>query len=162
MCEKRHVIACFVRIILVAGAAQVAGAEEKIMLRAGDVGGANTVFAIEEGAKPQQIVVRTTQSGVAGSRIEVTIDTAKKPAFSHIFTTQECKFGDSGSKCEVVIPASNPAYASLLAQFKRGRDGHVTVADAGVMKIDQTVSLLGFSKTLRGSRHRISDRRSGG
>lgn len=155
MCVMRLVLACFVGIMSVPGAARVAEAEEEIMLRAGETAGPNTVFAIDNGAKPQQIVVRTTQAGVAGSRIEVTIDKAKKPAFSHIFTTQECKFGDSGSKCEVVIPASNAAYAAILAQFKRGRAGHVTVADAGVMMIDQTVSLLGFSKTLRGGRRRI-------
>ena len=71
--------------------------------------------------------MRTTQVGVAGSRIEVTIDKAKKPAFSHLFTTEECKFGDSGSKCEVIVPASNPAYATILAQFKHGRVARVTV-----------------------------------
>jgi hypothetical protein len=138
----------------VLGADQVAGAGEEIMLRAGEVAGPNAVLAIDNGAQPQRIVVRTTQAGVAGSRIEVTIDKAKTSAFSHVFTTQECKFDDGGSKCEVVIPASDAAYAAILAQFKRGRVGHVIVADAGVMMIDQTVSLLGFSKTLRGGRRR--------
>jgi hypothetical protein len=154
MCVTRLVPAWFAGIVSVLGAVQVAGAGEEIMLRAGGAAGPNAVLAIDNGAKPQQIVVRTTQAGVAGSRIEVAIDKAKAPAFNHIFTAQECKFDDGGSKCEVVIPASDAAYAAILAQFKRGRVGHIIVADASVMMIDQTVSLLGFSRTLRGRRRR--------
>ena len=119
------------------------------MLRAGEATGPNAVFAFDKEAKPHRIVVRTTQVGVAGSRIEVFVDKAKTPAFSHLFTAAECKFGDSGSKCEVVVPASNPAYRAILAQFKRGHLARVTVDDAGAMKMDQTVSLKGFTKSLR-------------
>jgi hypothetical protein len=151
MCVTRLVPTCFAGIMAVFGA-QVAGAGEEIMLRAGRAAGANAILAIDNGAKPQRIVVRTTQAGVAGSRIEVTIDKVKTPAFTHIFTMQECKFDDGGSRCEVLVPASDAAYAAILAQFKRGRVGHIIVVDAGVMMIDQTVSLLGFSKTLRGGR----------
>jgi hypothetical protein len=92
MCVTRLVPACFAGIMSLLGAAQVAGAGEEIMLRAGEAAGPNAVLAINNGAKPQQVIVRTTQAGVAGSRIEVTIDKAMTPAFSHIFTTQECKF----------------------------------------------------------------------
>ena len=119
------------------------------MLRAGEATGPNAVFAFDKEAKPHRIVVRTTQVGVAGSRIEVFVDKAKTPAFSHLFAAAECKFGDSGSKCEVVVPASNPAYAAILAQFKRGHVARVTVDDAGAMKMDQTASLKGFTKSLR-------------
>jgi hypothetical protein len=154
MCVTRVVPAYFAGIMSVLGAALVAGAKEEIMLRAGAAAGPNAVLAIDNGAKPRQIVVRTTQAGVAGSRIEVTVDNAKTSAFNHIFTTQECKFDDGGSKCEVVIPASDAAYAAILGQFKRGRVGHIIVADAGVMMVDQTVSLLGLSKALRGGRRR--------
>jgi hypothetical protein len=154
MCVARLVPACFAGIMSVLGAAQVAGAGEEIMLRAGEGVGPIAVLAIDNGPKPQRILIRTTRAGVAGSRIEVTIDKAKTSTFNHIFTTQECKFDNGGSKCEVVIPASDAAYAAILAQFKRGRVGHIIVADAGVMMIDQTVSLLGFSKTLRGGRRR--------
>jgi len=119
------------------------------MLRAGEATGANAVFAFDKAAEPHRIVVRTTQVGVAGSRIEVFVDKAKKPAFTHLFTAAECKFGNSGSKCEVIVPASNPAYAAILAQFKRSLVARVTVDDAGAMKMDQTVSLKGFTKSLR-------------
>ena len=124
-------------------------AAEVIVLRAGEATGPNAVFAFDKAANPHRIVVRTTQVGVAGSRIEVFVDKAKTPAFTHLFTTAECKFGNSGSMCEVIVPASNPAYAAILAQFKRGLVARVTVDDAGAMKMDQTVSLKGFTKSLR-------------
>ena len=133
---------------LVAVPARNAVATDAIMLRAGEATGPNAVFAFDK-AKPHRIVVRTTQAGVAGARIEVFVDEAKTPAFRHLFDASECKFGDNGSKCEVIIPASSPAYASILAQFKRGRVARVTVDDAGVMKMDQKASLKGFTKSLR-------------
>ena len=136
-------------IAFLAGPLQTARAAEAIMLRAGEATGPNAVFAFDKAAKPHRIVVRTTQVGVAGSRIEVCVDKAKTPAFGHLFTAAECKFGDIGSKCEVIVPASNPAYAAILAQFKRGLVARVTVDDAGAMKMDQTVSLKGFTKSLR-------------
>ncbi len=144
----RLLISSFV-IAFAAGPAETALAAEAIMLRAGEATGPNAVFAFDKEVKPHRIVVRTTQVGVAGSRIQVIVDKAKRPAFSHLFTTAECKFGDSGSKCEVIVPASNPAYAAILAQFKRGRVARVTVDDAGAMKMDQTASLKGFTKSLR-------------
>jgi hypothetical protein len=124
-------------------------AAEAIMLRAGAAAGANAIFAFDKEAKPHRIVVRTSQAGIAGSRIEVFVDKAGRPAFRHVFAADECKFGDSGSKCVVIIPASSRAYAAILAQFKRGRIARVTVDDAGAMKMDQTASLAGFTKSLR-------------
>ena len=136
-------------IAFAAGPVHIALAAEAIMLRAGEATGPNAVFAFDKAAKPHRIVVRTTQVGVAGSRIKVFVDKDKTPVFSHLFATTECKFGDSGSKCEVFIAASNPVYAAILAQFKRGRVARVTVDDAGAMRMDQTASLEGFTKSLR-------------
>ncbi len=144
----RLIVSSFV-ITFVGGPAQNAVAAEAVMLRAGEATGPNAVFAFDKAAKPHRIVVRTTQAGVAGSRIEVFVDKAKTPAFRHLFVAAECKFGDSGSKCEVIVPASDPAYAAILAQFKRGRVARVTVDDSGAMKMDQTASLKGFTKSLR-------------
>ena len=149
MRTARRLLVSSFAITLAGGLAQNVLAAEVIMLRAGEATGPNAVFAFDKAAKPHRIVVRTTQVGVAGSRIEVFVDKAKRPAFSHLFTTAECKFGNSGSKCEVIVPASSPAYAAILAQFKRGRVARVTVDDAGVMKMDQTTSLSGFIKSLR-------------
>lgn len=136
-------------IAFAAGALQIGLAAESLMLRAGDATGPNVVFAFDKEANHHRIVVRTTQVGVVGSKIEVFVDKAKTPAFRHVFPSTECKFGDSGSECEVIVPASSPDYAAVLAQFKRGRVARVTVDDAGVMKMDQTASLKGFTKSLR-------------
>ena len=144
---SRLLVSSFV-IAFAGGLAQNAAAAEAVMLRAGEATGPNAIFAFDK-AKPHRIVVRTTQAGVAGSRIEVFVDKAKNPAFRHLFAADECKFGDSGSRCEVIIPSSSPVYAAILAQFKRGRVARVTVDDAGAMKMDQTASLAGFTKSLR-------------
>jgi hypothetical protein len=137
-------------MLVTMGATEIASAGETIMLRAGEAMGPNAVFAFDREARPHAIVLRTTQVGVAGSHFEVSIDRAKRPAFDHMFRTEECKFGDSGSRCEVVIPASTPDYSSILRAFRRGRLARVTIQDAGVMKMDHTVSLIGFTAASRG------------
>lgn len=132
------------------GAVETASAGETIMLRAGDAAGPNAVFAFDKEAKPRAIIVRTTQVGVAGSRFEVSVDQAKTPVFAHIFTAEECTFGDGGSKCQVIIPGASSEFAGVLREFRRGRLARVSIQDAGVMKMDQTVSLVGFTKAARG------------
>jgi hypothetical protein len=137
-------------ILIMTEATEIAPAAETIMLRAGEATGPNAVFAFDREAKPPAIILRTTQVGIAGSHFEVSIDRAKSPVFDHIFRIEECKFGDGGSRCEVVIPASNPNYASILRAFRRARLARVTIQDAGVMKMDHTVSLIGFTAASRG------------
>jgi hypothetical protein len=51
--------------------------------------------------------------------------------------------------CEVLIPASDAAYGRIVASFEPGRLARVTVLDAGVMKMDENLSLLGFTKRFR-------------
>jgi hypothetical protein len=118
-------------------------------LRVGDVDGANATFVFGANGKQRAIVLHTRRIGVAGSRIEVTVDHFEKPVFSHVFAPAECKFGDRGSACKVIIPAKDAAYRAILARFKRGHLARVTIQDAGVMKMDQTVSLSGLAKALR-------------
>ena len=140
-------------VISATGAACLAAhAAEAIMLRAGQPTAASAVFAFDRKPRPREIIVRTVQAGVAGSRLDVTIDKAKHPVFAHIFSTEECKYGGAaggGSMCEVRIPAGDAAYRALLAGLKRGRAARITIIDAGVMKMDQTVSLKGFARLLR-------------
>jgi hypothetical protein len=146
---------CIIRLALVSsvligvGFAAVAQAVAAATLRIGEVDGANATFVFDEKAKPRAIVLRTARVGVAGSRIEVTVDQVKRPVFSHIFAPGECKFGEGGSACEVTIPASDAAYRAILTRFRRSRLARVTVQDAGVMKMDQTASLKGFANMLR-------------
>lgn len=143
----RLVLMSFVPLLGVTAAA-LARPAASTTLRAGEADGANAVFVFEH-ARPRAIVLRTMRVGVAGSRVEVTVDHVKKPVFTHIFAPGECKFGGGGSACEVVIPAKDAAYHAILARFKRGRVARVTILDAGVMKMDQTISLIGFGHALR-------------
>ncbi len=135
--------------LLALAAALVASPAVATTLRAGKADGANAIFVFNEHARPRAIVLRTERVGVAGSRIEVTVDRIKKPVFTHVFAPGECKFSDSGSECEVLIPAENPSYRAILTHFKRGHLARVTVLDAGVMKMDETLSLRGFVHALR-------------
>jgi hypothetical protein len=147
---RKSTLLLAILILVMLGATDIASAGETIMLRAGEAMGPNAVFAFDGQAEPHAIVLRTTQVGVAGSHFEVRVDRAKRPAFDHMFRTEECKFGDSGSRCEVVIPASTADYARILRAFRRGRLARVTIQDAGVMKMDHTVSLIGFTPASRG------------
>ena len=135
-------------VLLAVGTTAVAEAAEAT-LRVGTADGANAVLVLDRTAKPRAIVLRTTRVGVAGSRIKVTVDEAKKAVLSHVFAAGECKFGNAGSACEVVIPATDRAYREILSRFKRGRLARVTIMDAGVMKMDETASLYGFARALR-------------
>jgi hypothetical protein len=148
MPKSMHLLPIF--ILTSIGVPATAAADETVVLRAGAVTGSNVVLTFDKEAKPQAIVVRTTQVGVVGSRLEIGIDRAKKLAFSHTFTSAECKFGDGGSKCVVIVPASDPAFARIVRDFRRGRLARVSVQDAGVMKMDQVVPLVGVAKALRG------------
>jgi hypothetical protein len=118
---------------------------------AGDATGPNVVFAFDRDARPPRIIIRADKADVAGSRIAVRVDSADTPAFSHIFTTTECTFDDGGSKCELTIPRSSRSFSAIITWFKRARQARVTVEDAGVMKMDQTVSLIGFRARFRQS-----------
>jgi hypothetical protein len=146
---RKSTLLLAILILVMMGATEIA-AGKTITLRAGKAMGPNAVFAFDRQAKPHGIVLRTTQVGVSGSRFEVSVDRAKRPAFDHTFRTEECKFDDSGSRCEVVIPASTADYASILRAFRRGRLARVIIQDAGVMKMDHTVSLIGFTAASRG------------
>jgi hypothetical protein len=135
-------------VLLAVGTAALAEAAEAT-LRVGAADGASAVFVFDRTANPRAIVLRTTQVGVAGSRIEVTVDKVKKPVLGHVFGADECKFGNAGSVCEVIIPAPDPAYREILWRFKRGHLARVTIMDAGVMKMDVTAPLGGFAHALR-------------
>ena len=136
-------------LMLAIGAAAAAQAAGPATLQVGDANGASATFVSDRGAKAHALVLRTVQAGVAGSRIEVAVDQDKKPVFSHVFAPGECKFGAGGSACEVTISARNAAYRTIVARFRRGREVHVTVQDAGVTRMDQTASLGGFGTSLR-------------
>jgi hypothetical protein len=135
-------------IAIMARATSAVAAEEVIM-QAGSGAGPSVVVAVDKSATPRTIAVRTMRVGVAGARIDILIDKDRTPVLHHILTADECKFGDSGSVCQVVIPAKDAAYRKIVAEFRKGRVAHVTIMVAGVMKMDLSVSLHGIARALR-------------
>jgi hypothetical protein len=148
--QMRKATILLVAVLTSLWAGRVATAAETTFLRAGDATGPSAVFVFDKEAKGRAIIVHTRQAGVAGARFEISIDGATKPVFDHIFTTGECKFSDDGSRCDVTIPQSSPEFAAILRGFRRGRMVRVSIQDAGVMRMDQTVSLAGVAKAVRG------------
>jgi hypothetical protein len=119
-----------------------------VMLRAGGAGEPNVLFEIDKARTPKQIVLITEQAGVAGSVIDVFIDRNQKPVLHHLFAGDECKFIEQQSRCEVSFAVESPEFAGLVNGFVKGRNAKVTVADAGVMKMDHAVSLKGVARLL--------------
>ena len=119
-----------------------------VMLRAGGNGAPNVLFEIERAKTKNKIILKTERAGVAGSVIDVFIDRNQKPVLHHLFAGDECKFIEQQSRCEVSFAAGSPEFAALVNGFVKGRNAKVTVADAGVMKMDHAVSLKGVARLL--------------
>jgi hypothetical protein len=117
-----------------------------VMLRAGGNGAPNVLFEIERAKTKNKIILKTDQAGVTGSVLEVFIDRNQKPVLYHLFSADECKFIEQQSRCEVSFAAGSPEFAALVNGFVKGRSAKVTVADAGVMKMDHAVSLRGVAR----------------
>ena len=136
-------------LMLAFGATELVRAARATTPRVEEADGASAVFILKKNAKPPVIVLRTARLGVAGSRIVVAVDHVKKPVFSHIFGPGQCKFGDTGSACGLIIPPKDVAYRTILARLQHGHRARVTVQDAGVNEVDQTASLGSFTNALR-------------
>jgi hypothetical protein len=119
-----------------------------VMLRAGHPAGPNVLFEIDRAKNPKQIGLKTEQAGVAGSVINVFIDREQNAVLHHIFADNECKFVEQQSRCELRLSAGSREFIALVYGFMKGRNAKVTVADAGVMKMDQSVSLKGVARLL--------------
>ncbi|MFO0347517.1 MAG: hypothetical protein ACK503_14740 [Labrys sp. (in: a-proteobacteria)] len=84
------------------------------------------------------------------TRWDTTLDRSDRDLFSHVFTDEECRFENgSASVCEIEIKARSSDYARLVDGFKRAKLARFTVEEAGVMKMDYAVTLVGFTRALR-------------
>ena len=119
-----------------------------VMLRAGGAGAPNVLFEIDRAKIQKKIILKTDQAAVDGSVLEVLIDRNQKPVLHYLFSGDECKFVEQQSRCEVTFAAGSPEFAALVNGFVKGRNAKVTVADAGVMKMDHAVSLKGVARLL--------------
>ena len=119
-----------------------------VMLRAGGAGAPNVLFEIDRAKTQKKVILKTELAAVDGSVLEVFIDRNQKPVLHHLFSGDECKFVEQQSRCEVTFAAGSPEFAALVNGVVKGRNAKVTVADAGVMKMDHAVSLKGVARLL--------------
>lgn len=141
-----HLAVCTLAVAAVAAGPTRATAEP-VTVEIGQAGMRHVVFSFERGAAGTTVTLRTEMTGVAGSRLTVRIDRAPVLALDHVFSESECRFPAGGaSMCELVIGPDDPAAQTLLLGFKRGLEAHVTIEDAGIMRMDQSVSLKGFTR----------------
>ena len=115
-----------------------------VMLRAGGAGAPNVLFEIDRSKSQKRIILKTELAAVDGSVLEVFIDRN----LHHLFSGDECKFVEQQSRCEVTFAAGSPEFSALVNGFVKGRSAKVTVADAGVMKMDHALSLKGVARLL--------------
>jgi hypothetical protein len=138
------VAACALAALCAAAAASAA-----LEIVAGPLDGPHAVLTFAPASGPAGLRIETRAAGVTGSRLVIRVDRSPIDAFDHLFDAGECSFPEGGtSVCLVAVPASDPAYATIVESFRLGLEARVSVQDAGVMRMDHAVSLAGFSRGL--------------
>ena len=125
-------------------------AQENLMLMFGAPEGRHATLSFSPNkAGEDALVVSTVQVGVAGSRLQLSIDRSKTPLVDRILATDECKFDDKGSLCTFAIQGNTPEYAAVVDAFKKGLTVHIELTNAGSMEMSEDISLVGFTKAYR-------------
>jgi hypothetical protein len=149
--SSKIVLAAFATVLLGALSAQAAPTARVASLTVGAPGKPQATFLFEGTPKPGRIRLTTSLAGVAGSRFALYVDGAASPVFDHVFSADECRFVDDGSRsqCRLTIAGSTPAYRLIRESVKRGKTARITIEDAGVMKMDSTAALTALRGRLR-------------
>ena len=131
--------------LLAPGALPNADAADNVRLSFGRPGGekADIIFSSWK-RSAKAIVIKTTQVGVAGSRLFLEVDKRPTPIVDHILAESECRFGDNTGSCEIAISGLSAEYRKIVRAFRRGRTLHIGIVTAGAMKMSEDVSLSGF------------------
>ena len=129
-----------------------AEANQAAQLMVGDPSGANVAIAFGVKMKDEGLRIETHEVGNAGAKLSIWIDGSRDKLFSRILTTDDCKFGDDGARCQLIFPRSSPDYRRFVFAFRRGRTAHVEVQNAAVMQMSQDLSLAGFTRKLASGR----------
>lgn len=77
------------------------------------------------------------------------VDHSRSRLFSRILTTDDCKYGDDGARCRLVIDRRNPDYRRFVIAFKLGKTAHIEVQNAAIMEMSNDISLVGFMRKFR-------------
>ena len=144
----RHFIGA--TLCAVALAPSLSEAWQPAQLMAGDSSGRNVAFSFDaKGVEGLRII--THQVGNPGAKLSIWIDRGRERLFSRILTTEDCKYGDDGARCQLIFSRASPEYWRFVTAFRRGRTAHVEVQNAGVMQMSKDISLAGLTRKL-GSR----------
>jgi hypothetical protein len=134
---------------LMLGAPGASRAEGVTMFDVGQSDGSRISLVVHNDAAAKALVLRTVLAGVAGSKVRISLDRSQRELFTHVFTEDECRFENgSVSICEIEIKAKSSDYARLVDGFKRAKLARFTIEEAGVMKMDYSIALIGFTKSV--------------
>jgi hypothetical protein len=126
----------------------VGEAREPVQIMTGDPSGSNVVFTFDQDDGTKGLRIETHLVGNQGALLSIWVDHSKHRLFSRVLTTNDCKYGDDGAKCRLVIDRKNPDYRRFTVAFKRGRTAHIEVQNAGVMQMSNDISLVGVTRKL--------------
>ena len=123
-------------------------ARQPVQIMAGDPSGSNVIFSFDQDGGTKELRIETHLVGNPGAQLSIWVDHSKNSLFSRVLTTNDCKYGDDGAKCRLVIGRKNPDYRRFIVAFKLGRTAHIEVQNAGVMQMSKDISLVGFTGKL--------------
>jgi hypothetical protein len=121
-------------------------ARQPAQIMAGNPSGSNVVFSFDQTAEGSGLRIETHLVGNPGAQLSIWIDHSKQKLFSRVLTTSDCKYGNDGATCRLVVDRKNSDYRRFIVAFKRGRTAHVEVQNAGVMQMSNDISLIGFAQ----------------
>ena len=149
----RHLLVATVTTALLGLTSFTVHAASTPQIMAGSPTGRNVAFIFDKGTSSElggELRIATHLVGNPGARLSIWVDHSRHPLFSRILSTDDCKYGDDGARCRVVVEGRSPAYRQFVISFKRGRTVHVEVRNAGVMQMSEDVSLVGFTRNYGG------------
>lgn len=115
-------------------------------ITAGDPAGRNVDFTFDQIGGGLRI--DTHQVGNPGAKLSIWIDHSRIRLFSRILTGDDCKYGDGGAQCRIVVAANDKTFGRFVTAFKRGKTAHIEVQNAAVMQMSSDISLAGFAHQL--------------
>jgi hypothetical protein len=147
----RHFIAAAIIGAVVALASSLAEAAQPAQLMVGDPSGRNAVFSFDQdnNGRATALRIETHQVGDPGAKLSIWVDHSRSRLFSRILTTDDCKHGDDGARCRLVIDRRNPDYRRFVIAFKLGKTAHIEVQNAAIMEMSNDISLVGFMRKFR-------------
>ncbi len=121
--------------------------DNDVVLTYGELKGGHAIVTFDKNrAAKTALKIETFLAGVAGSKVSIFIDKDPNAIFFHTLTTDECRFGEQGSTCIIVLQGRVAAYGRLIHGFRNGRISRLQIETGGVMAMSHTASLNGFKQ----------------